>query len=207
VAFRVNDGEPIEIKVDNGNESTKWTLPVKELREGRNVIRFTQSPTGMLVRARLLYVRSGKDLAPLENGLNVVRRFYLVDNAGNTVRLLKSGDSVPKGSFLMGVVEVNETAGNNTMRYLLVENTVPAGAEVMSLQDKRFVLPNSGYVLREEREGKVVFHHETAAGVVIDRCVIHLEMAGEFVVPPAKAELMYQTDRFGHSGAFVIVSQ
>jgi alpha-2-macroglobulin len=203
VVLRVNDGEPIEVKIADHNESSKIVVNAKHLREGRNVIRFTQSPLGMLVRARVRYVRSGKDLAPLENGLNVVRQFYLLDNAGNSVRKLKSGDSVPKGSFLLSEAAANDAA-QISMRYLLVESAVPAGAEVIPTQDKRFVVPDSGYVLREEREGKVAFHHETAPGVVVDRCVLHLEMSGDFVIPPARAELMYQTDRFGHSGAFAL---
>jgi uncharacterized protein YfaS (alpha-2-macroglobulin family) len=201
VVLRVNGSEPITVEMTNRNESTRIHVPAKQLIEGRNVIRFTQWAPGVMVHARLRYLRSGMILAPLESGLKVARSFYLLDGAGKIVRQLKSGDQVSRGSFLLSTVEVNDSS-QNSMRYLLVESTVPAGAEVIPLKDKRFVLPDSGYVLREEREGKVAFHHEAAQGMVDDRCVLHLEMAGRFVVPPARAELMYQTDRFGHSGAF-----
>ena len=59
------------------------------------------------------------------------------------------------------------------------------------------------------REGTVLriglqLSDSQAPQVATDRCVLHVEMAGEFVIPPARAELMYQTDKFGHSGTFAL---
>ena len=154
-----------------------------------------------MVRASLRFVRAGIDVAPLDNGLKVTRQLFLLDAKGQTVRELNPGDKVPKGAYLLSVVEGNDPTNTN-MNYLLIESPVPAGAEVMPVGDKRFNFASSPFVLREEREGKVAFHHETGTSVVTDRCILHIEMAGEFVIPPARAELMYQTDKFGHSGAF-----
>ncbi len=59
--------------------------------------------------------------------------------------------------------------------------------------------------LREDRDTHVAFHHEAPEadkGMVTDRCVLHAELVGDLLVPPARAELMYQTNVTGHSGTF-----
>lgn len=202
VVLRINDGEPIEVSPDSKNESKLLTIPGKQLRAGKNAIRFEKSPTGMLARASLRYMHSGKDLMPLANGISVERRMYLHTPQGFT-RMVKSGDTVPKGSYVICSVEVNDPTRGG-MRYLLVESFIPAGAEVMPADDKRFPAGGTAHVLREVREDKVAFHHEASTANVQDHCVLHLEMAGEFTFPPARAELMYDTKRHGHSGSFTL---
>ena len=49
---------------------------------------------------------------------------------------------------------------------------------------------------------RVAFHHERATRTVVDRTVVHTELAGAFVLPPARAELMYSSRVRGHSSAF-----
>ena len=48
------------------------------------------------------------------------------------------------------------------------------------------------------------FHHEETPQQLGVRSVFLAELAGEFVIPPAKVELMYQTQTRGHSGSFVL---
>ena len=69
-------------------------------------------------------------------------------------------------------------------------------------EDRRFDQSGTPCVLREEREAHVAYHHERTEAMLIDRCVLHLENAGEFLVPPAVVEMMYQTETRGHSGTF-----
>jgi hypothetical protein len=200
---RVNDGEPVEVAIEAKNESRKLTIPAKLLKAGKNIIRFEKAPAGIMVRANLRFARSGKDVAPLEHGLRVSRQFFLMDANGQPGREVKSGDTIPKGSYLLSTVEVVKP-GKDNMSFLLVECATVCGSESIPADDKRFKVDSTAYVLREDREGKVVFHHEQAPQVATDRCVLHVEMAGEFVIPPARAELMYQTDKFGHSGTFAL---
>ena len=56
-------------------------------------------------------------------------------------------------------------------------------------------------MLREDKTVGVLFHHEQT-GNVSDTCVFLVEMAGQFILPPAQAELMYDSDTSGHSGTF-----
>jgi uncharacterized protein YfaS (alpha-2-macroglobulin family) len=48
------------------------------------------------------------------------------------------------------------------------------------------------------------FHHEQTPQALAVRNVFLAELAGDFVVPPANVELMYQTETRGHSGTFVL---
>jgi len=48
----------------------------------------------------------------------------------------------------------------------------------------------------------VAFHHEQTGQAVTNRMVLLAELGGDFVVPPAFVELMYQTEVRGHSGTF-----
>jgi Alpha-2-macroglobulin family/Bacterial Alpha-2-macroglobulin MG10 domain/A-macroglobulin TED domain len=202
VIVRVNDGEPIEVTPDTKNQSKLLSIPGKQLRAGKNVIRFEKSPAGMLARASLRYMHSGKDLKPVANGITVERRMYLRTPQGFT-QMVRSGDTVPKGSYVFSSVVVDDRTKGG-MSYLLVESGIPSGAEVMPADDKRFPAGGSAYVLREVREDKVAFHHESTMANVQDHCVLHMEMAGEFTFPPARAELMYDSKRWGHSGSFTL---
>jgi hypothetical protein len=203
VTVRINDSEPIAVAIDGKNESRKLAVPAKLLRPGKNVIHFEKSPAGMMVRATLRFTHSGKNVAALDHGLQVTRQLWLLDDQGKAVREVKSGDTVPQGAYLLSAVQVVSAAPQD-VRFLLVESSLPAGAEVMPLDDKRFQVESTPFVLREEREGKVAFHHEQSPRVATDRCIFHVEMAGDLIIPPSRAELMYQTDKFGHSGAFAL---
>ena len=48
------------------------------------------------------------------------------------------------------------------------------------------------------------FHHEETPQMLTDRNVFLAELSGDYVVPPAQVELMYQTETRGHSGTFVL---
>jgi hypothetical protein len=56
--------------------------------------------------------------------------------------------------------------------------------------------------LREDREKWIAYHHDRTTGLFVDRCILHAETAGDFLVPEAHVEMTYQTDVRGHSGTF-----
>ena len=93
-------------------------------------------------------------------------------------------------------------ADGKNMRYCLVTNSKPSGSEIVPTTDKRFQQGSTQYVLREDTASGVLYHHENAGRGLTDRCILHAELAGEFIVPPAAVELMYRTDVHGHSGTF-----
>ena len=86
------------------------------------------------------------------------------------------------------------------MRYCLVTNNKPSGSEIVPAAYKRFSQSSTAHVLREDTSAAVLYHHEKTPATLTDRCVLHVELAGEFTIPPATVELMYRPDVRGHSG-------
>ena len=116
---------------------------------------------------------------------------------------LKNGDTIARGAYLF----CDTTAAYQFpegMRFMLMECPKPATAEVIPIDDARFgpFHLQTGYSLREERLSSVAFHHEQAPSSIQNRVIMLAELAGDYVVPPAFVELMYQTETRGHSGTF-----
>jgi alpha-2-macroglobulin len=167
----------------------------------RTTVSFANASPGVMVRAVLHYRTSGRNLAPMASGLAVERTVFLLGAGGKRVKRLASGDQVPRGSYVESVVKV-DNAQRETMRYLLIEDPKPAGAEALPVEDKRFPQPRGHYVLREDRGTHLAFHHEQAPTTTEVRTILHLESSGDLAFVPASAELMYATQTRGHSGSF-----
>ena len=90
------------------------------------------------------------------------------------------------------------------MSYVLVESPKPSCAEIVPFGDKRFAgaIGSTASVLREDKTHAVLYHHEQTSSQIIDQTVFYAELAGEYTIPPAYAELMYKTTVRGHSGTF-----
>lgn len=97
------------------------------------------------------------------------------------------------------------TAAPGSLQFFLIESPKPSGCETVAAGDRRFPVPldSQGHVLREDREAMSCFHYESA-GVAAAEFVVLAEFAGEFVLPPARGELMYQPTSGGHSDSFVL---
>ena len=87
------------------------------------------------------------------------------------------------------------------MRYVLV-NLADGRRAVPT--DPRFRQESAECALREDRAAGIVMHHEQTAASFTDRAIFLAELAGEFVLAPATAELMYETEIRGHSGSCVL---
>lgn len=198
----VNDIRKQALTIESGL-SRKLTFAGKELAAGKNTIAFEDVSAGVLYRATLRYKTVQTEIAPLAAGITVQRQFWLVDEKGAQLRQLAAGEVIPRGAYVRSLVTAQTTTGEN-MRYLLVENPKPGSCEIQPTEDLRFANFQTGtrYVLREDKEVGVFWHHEEPGGHVQDSCVFRCEMAGDFVVPPASAEMMYKTDTRGHSGTF-----
>src|SRR5204863_7111721 len=142
----------------------KVVLPGTVLKHGYNTLSFRTNRTGVMYRLVLRYWKTGDNIPPMAKGIQVERKFYLVDEKTKALKPLKSGDSVPRGAYLVSEVTATSTLGQN-MAYLLMENPKPATAEILPVDDPRFgaLQPNTGYALREERSASVAFHHESTA--------------------------------------------
>lgn len=203
LTYRVNDGKETEVKFDN-QLTQKVNSTALSLKPGSNELTFKTEMRGVMYRLVLRYWKEGQNIEALARGIDVKRSFFLLDYKGANVKELKSGDTVPRGSYILSRVDATSKL-HEGMRYVLVENPKPSTAEVLPVTDSRFSqYASTQYVLREERDGSVAFHHEQTGNHLSDCCVLLAEMSGEFVISPAYVELMYQTEVRGHSGSFTL---
>jgi hypothetical protein len=202
VSFRCNDRAAQTVSFTGLSEGRKVIVPAKELRSGVNRLTFSGASPGMMYRVAVRYWLRGRNIAPERHGIAVVRRWWLLDERGWRSRELTSGDTLPRGAYLESVIEARCTGPARDLRYVLVENPRPAGCEVLPEDDARFEQKGTGHLLREDREKLVAFHHDQVPGALLDRCVLHAELPGEYLVAPAHVEMMYQTEVRGHSGTF-----
>jgi uncharacterized protein YfaS (alpha-2-macroglobulin family) len=202
VAFRCNDGPETEVVFENQTQMSQVSLPGTRLRPGKNSLTFGKGAPDVMYRVVLRHWQNGAGIMSRAQWIEVERAFFLMDRQGNRVRQVNPNEEVPLGSYLECVV----TGRLNRMtsaRYVLTESPRPSGCEVVPVEDGRFRgSTNTPPLLREDRETLVAFHHEEIPDMVENRCVFLAEMAGTFVVPPARMELMYQTEVRGHSDSF-----
>ena len=195
----VNDGPRQELRVDD-KATSKLTLKGDSLRAGANKIVFEGGPAAAMYRLSLRYRTASRDIAASGNGLTVARSFYLLDGKGGR-RLLQPDEAIPRGAHLESEITATRT-GHAAMRYVLVDNPKPASCEILPVEDTRFQQGSTAFVLREDKTATVLWHHEQTGGQIVNRCVLHAELAGEFTAAPAQVELMYSPDIRGHSGTF-----
>ncbi len=176
-------------------------VPGMSLRHGENVLRFEGHAPGAMYRAVFRYWKTGRDIPPMQSGLAVRRQFFLLGPDGQQVREIQPGDAVPRGSYLAAAVTTSDQEGR-PMRYVLVENPKPSCCEILPETDSRFNQSSTSYALREDKTAGVVWHHEETGSQIVNRCVFHTELAGQYAVPPAEVELMYEPATRGHSGTF-----
>ncbi len=196
----VNGKRVQRVELD-GFQSRRMSLPTEGLRIGKNKVEFEGAPEGTLFRLALRSVRSGNTLEAVDHGLQVTRTLYLVNpHTRQTMRELKDGDTVPPGSYVYMQVRVRHDDGN--MRYTLVRGPKPSGCQIVPENDRRFEeWIRSNAQLREDKSDRVLWHYEETASDVWSQAVFFCELEGEFVIPPASAELMYKPDTLGSSAA------
>jgi len=201
VEVTVNDARSRELEMSSGL-AKKLTVAGAELHHGANLVKFANAAPTSLFRLRLVYHREGADIARTEKGITVSRRFYLLNEKGARVRQIDSGDTVARGSYVESEVGVTCHIPGS-MRYVLLNSPKLSSCETLPENDPCFGKPStSAYVLREDRNDAVYFHHETTPRSFIDRSVFHAEFAGDFVAAPAVVELMYRPEVCGHSPTF-----
>jgi uncharacterized protein YfaS (alpha-2-macroglobulin family) len=201
VVLRCNEGQPEEVVFASKTLTRSVMVPGSQLKPGTNTITFTQGSPGVMYRLILRHVQEGQEIAARESGIAVTREYWLLTGQGKRHRQLRSGEAIACGTYLECVVRARRQ-GLASMQYVLVENPRPSSCEFLPEDDKRFQQQSTPYVLREERETHLAWHHEQTGGTIEDRCILYAELPGEFIAAPAQVEMMYQPEIRGHSGTF-----
>lgn len=185
-------------------EPTRISVPASQLLAGNNQFVFYGDAPGAMFRAVLKYHQRGEDITAAAKGVEVERKFFLLNSDGEKVRELLSGDSIAKGAYIQSVVTATHQV-EERMQYVLVENPKPSTCEILPASDKRFAQASTRCELREDKTTGVNYHHQATGKQIVDRCILHVELSGTYWVPPAKVELMYNTLQRGHSEGFKLV--
>ena len=204
VKIALNGTEIGNVKLDSPTSKT-MKVAAKELKSGENSFSVTGADAtgGALVRVSVTFTRTHGELTPArDHGVKVARTVSLRGADGKWSEL-KSGASIPVGSYVKIRTTAAPIAGQ--LQFFLLESPKPAGCETISATDRRFPLDPqaAGHVLREDRESMTCFHYENSVAATAEFVVL-AEFAGEFTLPPARGELMYQPTNGGHSDSFVL---
>ena len=210
LTIAVNGVEGGAVELD-GPTSRSVTFSGKALKPGEN--RFTVSGPGTsgsaLARVVVSFTRGERAEASARSYGVTVERTVFLREANGTWSALKSGATVPAGSYLKIRATATPDVGTQ-FQYTLLESPKPAGCETVPAADSRFQPARYhplGYVLREDRDGMSAFHYEHVKGdraVLAAEYVVHTEFTGEFHIPPARVELMYKPTVWGCSSTFVL---
>jgi uncharacterized protein YfaS (alpha-2-macroglobulin family) len=153
--------------------------------------------------ARLRYARTELPAKPRDHGIEIQREVTVLDNAGAPL----TAQRPPRlGDTLLVTLRVTS---REARRYLVVDDPLPAGLESIdttlatsSGQDAvalgSFV--TSSYDHRELRDDRALFFKDfSQAGTLVFRYLARVTTPGSFLVPPARAEEMYNPEIFGHN--------
>jgi uncharacterized protein YfaS (alpha-2-macroglobulin family) len=184
---------------------------------------FSKEGTGTLYYAASLeYVPTDLPSEPIDRGIYVEREYYTFDDYGSAKekgKQPKPVTAVNAGSNVVIVLTVVTTGKRN---YVVLEDPVPAGLEVIntrfettSQQDLQAIAGGSqlsGYAgnygwwsnpfyhseFYDDRF--VTFADEVQPGIYRYTYLARATTKGTFIAPPAKAEEMYQPEVFGRAG-------
>ncbi len=165
------------------------TNQIRIVKRGKGTVYFTSSVE--------YYTNEENVAARGSSELNVTREYLRlkVEPDGYNLKWAMSpltGD-IRSGDLIVVKLHLTGKAG----RYLMLEDPIPSGAEQLeNVGNLNLNLTNSGwtdwYSWREFRDRRTVFFLDRFDGEVTLQYAIRVQVPGEFVVAPARAELMYQ---------------
>ena len=167
-----------------------------------NHVRIVKRGKGMLYFSTSIdYYTNDENVAARGSGdLNVTREYLRlkVETMGYSLRWatepltgeIKSGDLI--------VVKLRVTGKEG--RHMMIEDPIPAGAEQLeAVGNLNLNWGQTGwsdwYSSREFRDRRTVFFIDHFDGDVMFQYVMRVQIPGEFVVAPARVELMYQPEK------------
>ncbi len=205
--------------VGRSSLTQEFSIAMKELVQGGNLVFQRQGQGTLFFEARLAYARKELPSSPLENGFLVKKeltQFAPAQDPDTRPPNADEGDSDRKVSQLnhgdLVLVELNVLVPARR-RFVVVDDPLPAGLEAIDLSLttaqgslRKLLLPTAGYAQAwhrtEYRDDRVLFFvDDMPPGVYQYRYLARATTRGTFIVPPTMAKEMYQEEVYGRTGA------
>jgi uncharacterized protein YfaS (alpha-2-macroglobulin family) len=157
--------------------------------------------------------QSGFDRVPptqeLKAGMEVLREYLGAD--GKPVTSVKVGDEITVRLSLRAIAAANAPAGSAQVSSVALTDLLPGGFEPVQSRDTEGVdnsVSGAAMEFADMREDRVVIYSSAGASVQVYNYRIRATNTGEFIVPPAYAESMYERDKQARSlaGRIAVVS-
>ena len=170
-------------------DPVRFEVQAADLRPGDNQLRIEKDGPGTVYwSARLHYLVPAEDALPVAEGIAVKRTYRVpVENP------IAAG-AQPPGAAVQ--VELRIVAEEN-MRYVLLEEPIPAGCEVVAGDDEPWGQP---WDRREVWDNRIVFFFDyLPKGDHFTEYVLRTEAPGQYNILPSTAMLMYFPEVRGHN--------
>lgn len=205
--------------VQHINDATSQAFLVNRKGAGvgeRNHVRVVKRGRGTLyVSASMEYYTDEEQVQAYSTaGLEVTREYrrLMIEKDDHN---LKWSMSPLTGEIQSGdLIVVQLRLRGDQARHVMLEDPIPAGAEQLEAVgnlDLTYANTNwtDWYSSREFRDRRTVFFFNRFDGEVKVQYAIRVQVPGEFVVAPARAELMYQPSTYANTatGRFVFVDR
>lgn len=196
------------------------TLKEEMLRAGENVVTIEKEGTGRLyASARLTYFATGDAMKPGQAGFKVEREYYRLERTEKKGRIMynkkKIEGPLPSGTEIFVKLKVTP---ENDVEYVMVEDPLPAGCEVITDTDGYEIIGedayshndgyrygwywNYWYADRDVRDEKITFFATQMSNQTREMTyIMRTQIPGRYGVMPATAMLMYYPEVRGNSGA------
>ena len=207
------------VMVQHINDATSQAFLVNRKGAGvgeRNHVRVVKRGRGTLyVSASMEYYTDEEQVQAYSTaGLEVTREYrrLMIEKDDHN---LKWSMSPLTGEIQSGdLIVVQLRLRGDQARHVMLEDPIPAGAEQLEAVgnlDLTYANTNwtDWYSSREFRDRRTVFFFNRFDGEVKVQYAIRVQVPGEFVVAPARAELMYQPSTYANTatGRFVFVDR
>jgi uncharacterized protein YfaS (alpha-2-macroglobulin family) len=207
---------------DGSTVAKTHSIPMAALRQLSGNLTFEkQGPGSLFYEARLAYAPLELPSAPLERGFSLQKSLRRVDAGSLSSALVAPFDPTARPASFAGgdLVLVDVVVGAPAQRhFVVVEDPLPAGFEAVdaSLATTWSALDvnhpggagqgasgfQESWFRRELRDDRVLFFVDSMpAGLYRYRYLARATALGRFVVPPTRAEEMYQPEVFGRTEA------
>ena len=201
-------------------DEKKVTVDASLLRFGENVVTIEKEGAGRLYgSARLTYFATGEAMKAGEAGFRVEREYYLLERREKKGKIIyrkkKIEGVLPSGAEIFVKLKVTP---ERDMEYVMVEDPLPAGCEVITDTDgyqidgedayggrgdyryRRYW--NYWYADRDVRDEKITFFATRMDNRTREMTyIMRTQIPGRYGVMPATAMLMYYPEVRGNSGA------
>ncbi|HEU4435101.1 MAG TPA: hypothetical protein VFR51_17070, partial [Pyrinomonadaceae bacterium] len=175
---------------------------------GSNQVRIVKRGKGNVYLSSSLEYYTGEEQVSARGNadLNVTREYYrlAITEEGYQLKWSMAPLTGELNSGDLLVVKLRLTG--KPARHLMVEDPIPAGVEQLESVGNLNLDYNSGgwcdwYSSREFRDRRTVFFLDLFDGDVLFQYAIRVQVPGDFVVAPTRAELMYRPEIYANTAS------